>query len=89
MLNPVLPKFRTLSSGFLKINRLVDHPMLKKKNGKLKPLQINRGNADQFMAKVKQVMRLADEGKPLKPSHTLMLADPQAGLSSDILNLKD
>lgn len=63
--------------------------MLKKKNGKLKPLEIKQGNADQFMAKVKQVMRLADEGKRLKPSHTLMLADPPAGLSSDTLSFKD
>jgi len=43
---------------------------------KRKSITIKTGTVDEFMAHVKNVMRAADKGEPIKPSSTLTFADP-------------
>lgn len=42
---------------------------------KLKSITVKTGNANQFMAHVKSVMRALDQQEPIKPSQTLVFAD--------------
>jgi len=44
---------------------------------KQKSITIKTGTVDEFMNRVKSVMRAADKGEPIKPSHTLTFADPR------------
>lgn len=40
-------------------------------------ISVKTGSASEFMDRVKQVMRSADKGEALKPSHTVMFEDPK------------
>ncbi len=44
---------------------------------KPKSITIKTGTVDEFMAYAKNVMRAADKGEPIKPSHTLTFANPK------------
>jgi predicted transcriptional regulator len=43
---------------------------------KLKNITIKTGTADEFMARVKNTMHAADEGKSIQPLHTLTFEEP-------------
>ena len=43
---------------------------------KPKKITIKTGTAMEFLDRIEEVMRAADRGEPIKPSHTLVFEDP-------------